>query len=126
MISSPSVEALRAHSLSQSVTANNIANMNTDEYKAKRLDLETGPEGRGVQPAAVREDTSPGPLIQRQETVENQQGHMEQQPALVEGSNTDLVQEFTTMIRDQQAIAANASVIGTDQDLAGMVIDMFV
>lgn len=126
MISSPSVDALRAHSLSQNVTANNIANMNTDEYKAKRLDLETGPDGRGVQPAALREDTSPGPLMQRHEPVENEQGQMEQQPVLVEGSNTDLVQEITTMIRDEQAIAANARVIGTDQDLAGMVIDMFV
>lgn len=121
-----SVNAFKAFSSSQNLTAHNIANINTDEYKSKRLDMETGPEGKGVQPSQVVEDSSPGPVIQRQVPVENEQGELEQREVAVEGSNTDLVREVTRMIRDERAIEANAAVIRTYDHLSGNIIDILV
>lgn len=120
-----SVQAFRSFSDSHNLTAHNVANINTDEYKAKRLDLETGPEGKGVQPSLVVEDSSPGPLVQRQMPVE-EDGQMVQREVSVEASNTDLVQEITTMIRDERAFEANAQVVRTYDHLAGNIIDILV
>ncbi len=121
-----STEALRAISQSQNVTANNIANINTNEFKASRLDLETGPEGRGVRPAQIVEDATPGPPVPVQQVFENDQGRMEQREAVVEGSNTDLVREISQMILDERAFEANARTVRTHDRLAGNIIDILV
>ncbi len=121
-----SVDAFQALSKSQNLTAHNLANINTDEYKTKRLDLETGPEGKGVRPSQIVEDQTPGPLIKRQEPAENEQGMMEQREVEVEASNTDLAREITRMIRDERAFEANAQVVRTYDHLAGNIIDILV
>ncbi|RQD65597.1 MAG: flagellar biosynthesis protein FlgG [Desulfonatronovibrio sp. MSAO_Bac4] len=121
-----SVDAFRTSSLSQNITANNLANLNTDQFKAQRLDQETGPDGLGVRPAQVVTDTSPGPAIQRQELIENEQGQTEAREVTVEGSNTDIAKEITTMITDQAAMEANAEVVRTYDHLAGRIIDFLV
>ena len=60
---SPSVSALNAFGSVVMATASNIANVNTDGYKAMSVRLESGPDDRGVQIAAVYRDMTPGPAV---------------------------------------------------------------
>ncbi|MFO7728712.1 MAG: flagellar basal body rod C-terminal domain-containing protein [Desulfonatronovibrio sp.] len=120
------VNALKSFAGSQDLTAHNVANINTDEYRSKRLDLETGPEGRGVRPARVVEDSTPGPLVQTWRPVENEEGKIEQKEVEVEGSNTDLAREITRMIADERAMEANAQAVRTYDHMAGTIIDILV
>lgn len=120
------VNALKSFAGSQDLSAHNVANVNTDEYKAKRLDLETGPEGKGVRPARIVEDSTPGPVVQTRQRVENDQGRTVQKEIEVEGSNTDLAREITQMITDERAMEANAQAVRSYDHLAGNIIDMLV
>mgnify|MGYP005861903867 CR=1 FL=1 len=106
-----SASALGALGISQAVTANDVANMNTAGYRAKEVRLESGPGDQGVQVAEIREDTSAGPLVPGP------------QDSLVEGSNVDLATEMVQMVRDEVAYAANAAVIRTHADMAGVLLD---
>ncbi|MFP4167915.1 MAG: flagellar biosynthesis protein FlgG [Desulfonatronovibrionaceae bacterium] len=123
---SANVSALRAASLSQQITANDVANINTNEYRSKRLDLESGPEGRGVRPAAVRENTSPGPSVEELQTYEDEQGRVRQRQARVEGSNTDLAEETVQMIEDEVYMQSNAEAIAAHHRATGNVLDILV
>jgi flagellar basal-body rod protein FlgC len=61
--SSPSLSALTALDTVMWTTANNIANVNTDGFKARHAVLETGPSDVGVRIASVYRDMSPGPAV---------------------------------------------------------------
>lgn len=123
---SASVSALRAASLSQQITANDLANMNTNEYRSKRLDLESGPEGKGVRPAAIRENTTPGPAVEEFRTYENEQGRVRQREVRVEGSNTDVAEEMVQMIEDETYQKSNAEVIAAHHRATGNVLDILI
>ncbi len=60
-----SIPSSAVHSLGvvMQTTANNIANVNTDGYKAEIARLESGPLDRGVQVGAIYRDLTPGPAI---------------------------------------------------------------
>jgi flagellar basal-body rod protein FlgC len=105
------LSALSAFGISQAVTANDMANMNTPGYRAKEARLESGPDDQGVRVAEIREDTSSGPLVPGPEN------------SLVEGSNVDLATEMVQMVRDEVAYAANAAAIRTQADMAGVLLD---
>lgn len=56
--------ALSALDAVMEVSANNIANINTDGYKSARVVLESGPyHDEGVRVGAVYRDMSPGPAV---------------------------------------------------------------
>ena len=57
------MSALNAYGSVITATASNIANVNTDGYKAMSVRLESGPDDRGVQVAAVYRDMTPGPAV---------------------------------------------------------------
>lgn len=44
----PNIQALHAVGMAQRVSANNVANVNTDGFLPSRVDFETGPDGEGV------------------------------------------------------------------------------
>ena len=120
---SAATSALAAFSEKQAVTAHNIANINTDGYKAKTQTLEELPEKQGVRTQDIQEDLSPGPLKQRissQESEQNYQPRMES----VQGSNTRLVNEITSLMQNEQGFAANASVVRVSQDMAGTILNL--
>lgn len=119
------IQAVQAMSLSQDVTANNIANMNTNGFHARRLDLESGPEDWGVRAQQIVESTTAGPLVPGGEYVQTEAG-MRYEEGLVEGSNTDLATEMVRMIEDEQAFAANVAALHTRMDMTGVLIDMMV
>ena len=103
---SVSSNAMNVFGLSQSVTANNIANINTDGFKSSHLDMKTGPDGIGVRVAAINSPTSAESMTQ--------------------GSNTDLTREMTTMIQDKHAFNANAKAINTASETTGYLMDLIV
>lgn len=55
--------ALAATDAMMAVSADNIANISTDGYKAARAVLQSGPNDEGVRLGAVYRDMSPGPAV---------------------------------------------------------------
>lgn len=124
-IGSYAANAMNAFSTSVAVSANNIANSNTDGFKASRTSLESGPNGEGVRVAAVTEDPSAGPMVPGLVTSENATtGRIETQRQMVEGSNTDLPTEMVNLIVNENAYGANANVVRTDDEMTQTVLDM--
>ncbi|MFU2208688.1 flagellar basal body rod protein FlgC [Solidesulfovibrio sp. C21] len=118
--------ALGALSTSMAVTANNVANVNTDGYKSQDARLSTGPDGQGTQVSSIVEDTSAGALRAETVAAENQAGVYEPQMDMVEMSNVDLVRQNVNMIQDSRAFEANVAVIRTADDMAGTLLDLRV
>jgi len=99
-----SLSGLQAASTGVSVTANNLANLNSKDYKAKRLDLEEQREG-GVQEAKLTES---------------------QEPTVPGGSNVDLPTEITNLMTQSNAYSANLKVMQTHEQMLGMAMDLKV
>ena len=163
--------ALSSLGVVMQVTANNIANVNTDGFKASRVVLMSGPyQDEGVQVGAIYRDMSPGPAVinhlgendvramndvaamgmrNSQENYDtsaaqdvdrtqqanaadawNIQNYREGQNALaqiqgmVEGSNTDIPREFTTLIMTENAYSANAATIRAWDELTGSILNV--
>ncbi len=93
--------------------ANNIANLNTDGYKGRRVNIKEGPHGTPT--ADITVDLSPGPS--RMEL--NQEGDLVD----VEMSNVDLATEYVKTMESAQAIKANLKTIQAADELLGEVID---
>ena len=84
-----SVSALRALGTKQSVTANNIANSETKEFKKSTTVLEEG--SNGAVSAKIQPVNAPGTMINQPDG------------SLEEMSNVDLIQETTDMITTRHA-----------------------
>lgn len=119
------ISALNALSTQMQVSANNVANMNTNGFQASRAQLETGQGGQGVRVASIDKDTTPGPLVPGLETTRNPEtGRLAASRQYVEGSNTDLAREFTQMTAVQRAYEANAVTIRSQDEMFGAVLDI--
>lgn len=99
---SMALSGLGASARQLAVGANNLANLNTRDYKAKRLDLEDQ-AGGGVRPAALRESEA---------------------PAVPEGSNVDLPTELVGQMLPSVAYKANLEVILTQDQMTGQALDL--
>lgn len=122
---SSSLQAMEAVGVQLAVTANNVANVNTEAFRASRVDLEDGPHGRGVRVADIREGDEPGPRIPDEagrlaaaERVAAGQGW-------AEGGNADLVRELTWLMREETAYLANLHVVRAGDKSAGSIMDLF-
>jgi len=104
--------AMDVASIGMAVTANNIANMNTDGFHASSARYATGPGGQGVQLAEIREDASPGAPVWHPSSF------------AVEASNTDLNREMVNMIVNERLYQANAAAISTYEGMLGTVLDI--
>ncbi len=114
--------ALSALSQSLAVTAGNVANGNTDGYKAQSVSLETGADGQGVQ-AQARPDPSPGSLRPQLVPPTDDAGVPATRLDMVETSNVDPVRESISMIEASRAFEANVAVIRTQNDMLGTLLD---
>ena len=95
------------------VSANNVANMNTDGFKNSHTEfVEAQPSG--VLPV-VQKDNSAGPAVLK----DTPQG-----PQQVELSNVDLGQEAVSQIIAQRGFEANLRSLKTADDLLGSILDM--
>ncbi len=115
--------ALNAFSVDMMVTANNIANVNTRGFREQRVDLETGPGDQGVAVGAIYGRTSAVPVMPNAITTA-EQGRGFAAPAFLEGSNTDVAENFVRMTATQRAFEANAAVIRTHDDITGTLLDL--
>ena len=106
------ISALSAFSVKMNVTANNVANVNSDGFKKSRTTLKEGPFG-GVEPDVDQVDT-PGYTKQ---TVDN--GRIRD----VETSNVDLAEAFVDSISSQSGCKANLKTIQAYDEMVGTLLD---
>jgi flagellar basal-body rod protein FlgC len=107
------ISALQAYKTQLDVTANNVANINTDNYKKSRVNLKEGKNG-DVQ-ATIKQDNTPGRRYQELEgdrMVEK------------ETSNVDLAEEFPQMMVTQHAYKANMKVLQAQDQMLGVTLDI--
>lgn len=106
-MSDTNLSALSALGTVQEVSANNIANVNTDGFKASSVVLESGMNDQGVFVASINQSTNAGPII-----------------GGVEGSNTDLATEMVDMMTTSHAFSANATAIRVSEQMTGHLLNM--
>ena len=111
---SNALSALNSFRKQLNVTADNIANVNTDDFKKSRVNMQEGPQG-GVQADVQQIDTPgiPKEVIRDDEVVE------------VESSNVDLVEEFTDMITAKTGFSANLKTVAYQNETLGSLLDIF-
>ena len=107
------ISALQAYKTKMGVTANNIANVNTDEFKKSKAILKEGAHG-GVQVDIKRVDT---PGHSYQERIGDQRVEKE-------SSNVNLDEEVSEMMVTQRTYAANLKVLQTQDKMLGTSLDI--
>lgn len=131
-----SASAMSAYGVRQQVSANNVANMNTDEFKASRVSFEDRPENQGVRVQEIQKDESSGPLRPGSESDLASSGtvgagqdggsDISSGSGMREGSNTDLAREMVTQMENENGYAANASAIRTQTRMIGEFLNQHV
>lgn len=111
---SPVLSALSAFKKRMDVTANNVANVKTDEFKKSRVNMKEGING-GVTTSIQQIDTPgiPKEVIRSDGTTE-----------MTESSNVDLAEEFTDMIGNKAGYDANLKTVKTQDEMLGSLFDM--
>jgi flagellar hook protein FlgE len=107
------VSGLKAASTRMSVSGHNIANVNTDEFKAQVVNQH---EDNGIVDTTISRDPTQGPLIQRSAA----DGSTEQ----IEASNVDISKEAGEQIMASGNYKANIKVIQTQDEVLGTIIDL--
>ncbi len=105
--------AFKAFGTKMAVSANNVANVRSDDFKRSRALFSQG------QNDAVKVDISTvdtgGPVEARM---------VDGQTVVQEFSNTDLAEEFTDQIITQRAFEANVRAIQTEDEMLGTLVDI--
>ena len=110
---SSSLSALNAHGEKMGVTANNVANVNSEGFKKSRAVLEEGFNSH-VEVEITRVDT-PGPIVTEIEDGERIEKEL---------SNVDLAEEITATIPTQRGYEANLAAIRTRDEMLHHIIDI--
>lgn len=105
------LSALSAFGTKFDVSANNVANLNTNDFKRSRTVLEENPSG-GVE-AKVQKDETPGAPVP--EFLGNQGKEL---------SNVELQNEVADQIVARTGIEANLQTLKTASDLTKSIIDI--
>jgi len=104
------ISALNALATKQGVTANNIANSESRQFKKSSVVIEEGPTGSVS--AKVQQVNTPGVMINQPD------GSME------ELSNVDLGQELANSIPTQHNYEANLKALKVHQEMEDSVLDL--
>ncbi len=107
------ITALRAFVTKLNVTADNIANVNTDGFKKNRATLQEDQNG-GVR-VEIRRDNSPGFIY---DSVDENGEKVEK-----ETSNVDLTQEIPDLMMTKRAYQANLKTLETQDEMLGSLLD---
>jgi flagellar basal body rod protein FlgG len=108
----PALSALRAFGEKLGVTANNIANVNTNGFKKSRADLEEATSS-GVNLSISRVETPGAPLLPDRNTGKP-----------VESSNVSAEEEMVNLITTKQAYTANLKIIKAEEETLGTLLDV--
>jgi flagellar basal-body rod protein FlgC len=106
------LSALRANLRKQDVTANNIANVNTHDFKKSKAVFEETPPA-GVKVTLSRAETPAAPLPADEVLGD---GH--------EMSNVSLEEELVDLITTQHLFTANIKTIQTEDEMQGTLLDI--
>ena len=107
------VSALQAFSRQVQVSANNVANSLSDDFKASRA---RNVEGKNGQVATViSKDESQGPMVENPTATDG---------SLKELSNTDIATEMVQQISAQRGFEANTKPIQTWDEAVGALLDV--
>ena len=106
--------AMQAFSKHIQASANNVANVLSDEFKSSSV-YNVAANPRGVT-TVIAQDTTPGPLVA--DPVKND-------GSFKELSNTDIAREMVQQMTAQYGFDANAKTIRTQDDTIGTIINMF-
>jgi len=104
--------ALQAFSRQMSVSANNVANSLSDEFKTTRA-YNTEGQNRSVD-TQITQSTTAGPLVE---------DPLKTDGSLKELSNTDIAQELVTQISAQNGFDASAKAIQSYDETIGSLLD---
>jgi len=107
------ISALKAFGAKMGVTANNIANVESEEFKKSSALLQEGDRG-SVKVDISRIDT-PGAI--RTKYIDDEQVETEM-------SNVDLAEEIPETIPTQRGYEANLTVIKTKDEMLATIIDI--
>ena len=107
------ISALRAFSKQMNASANNVANMYSDEYKKTRVINTEGQNGQVD--VSITKINTPGPLVE---------DPLSETGELKELSNTDVAEEMVNQITIEHGYSANAKVIKSYDETLGSLIDM--
>jgi flagellar basal-body rod protein FlgC len=116
------LSALNAFGVGTQVIANNLANINTDEFRASRTIYGEAPQGQGVRVEEISRDNSPGAPLPP-DRVDISAAAAEEARA---ASNVRPEREFTDLTVTERAYEANAVVARTYDDMMGTVLDILV
>ncbi len=105
--------ALQAFSKQISVSANNIANSLSDNFKSSRA-INTGGTDKQVTTTITQSKTA-GPLVE---------DPLKNDGSLKEVSNTDIAEEMVQQISAQHGFNANAKTIQTYENTIGSLFDV--
>ncbi len=104
--------ALQAFSRQMNVSANNLANNLTDEFKSSKAYNTEGQNGSVT--TQIKKSTASGPLVENP---------LKNDGSLKELSNTDIAEELVTQISAQNGFDANAKVIQNYDETLGTLLD---
>ncbi len=107
------VSAMQAFTKQMNVSANNVANALSDDFKKSRA-INTEGENGQVKTVITTIDT-PGPLVE---------DPLSETGELKELSNTDIAEELVNQITIETAFKANAKVIKSYEETVGSLIDL--
>jgi flagellar basal-body rod protein FlgC len=110
---SNALSALSAFRRKMDVTANNIANVNTDDFKKSRVNMQEESNG-GVQ-ANIQQINTPG---------YPKEVYQDDALAEVESSNVDLAEEITETAVTKAGFSANLKTFSTQNQVIGSVLDI--
>ena len=110
---SDSISALNAFQKKMNVTADNVANVLTDDFKKSRVTFQEKSPG-GVKAIVDRVETQGIP----KETMQNDE------VVTVQSSNVDLSEELTDMISATAAYDANIATVKTQEEMVGALLDI--
>jgi flagellar basal-body rod protein FlgC len=120
------ISALKAFGTGMQVTANNIANVNTDEFRPSSTRFEELPDRGGVRVGEIRESEQPGPLVERTVQKEQPDGHVRGVREMVEASGTQMAREMTDLVRYERSWDANVATLRTWDEMTGFLVDELV
>lgn len=104
---------MQAFSKQIAVSANNVANVLSDEFKASQSHISQNANKQVA--AQVTQTQTPGPLVE--DPIKND-------GSLKELSNTDIAVEFTNQMITQHGFNANAKTIKTYDETIGSLMDI--
>lgn len=110
---SNALSALNAFRKKMDVTANNIANVNTDNFKKNRVNIQEGSSG-GAQ-TNIQQINTPGypkQVYQDDALVE------------VESPNVDLAEELPELVVTKAGFSANLETVSTQNQVLGSLLDI--